>query len=57
MKTILIIAAILAAFIIAGVIVCLCAADINEFDEEDKDDEQHRQADSDPAHSDVKRYR
>lgn len=42
MKTILIIAAILAAFIIAGVIVCLCAADINEFDEEDKDDEQNR---------------
>lgn len=40
MKTILIIAAILAAFIIAGVIVCLCAADINEFDnEEDKDDD------------------
>ena len=38
MKTILIIAAILAVFIIAGVIVCLCAADINDF-EEDKDDE------------------
>lgn len=38
MKTILIIAAILAAFIIAGVIVCLCAADINEL-EEDKGDE------------------
>ena len=33
MKTILIIAAILAAFIIAGVIVCLCAADINDFEE------------------------
>lgn len=39
MKTILIIAAILAAFIIAGVIVCLCAADINEFEEEDKGDD------------------
>ena len=41
MKTILIIAAILAAFIIAGVIVCLCAADINDFEEDKKDDEQH----------------
>lgn len=39
MKTILIIAAILAVFIIAGVIVCLCAADINEFEEEDKGDD------------------
>ena len=38
MKTILIIAAILAAFIIAGVIVCLCAADINEFEEDKGDD-------------------
>jgi hypothetical protein len=41
-KTILIIAAILAAFIIAGVIVCLCAADINDFEEWSEDDEQDR---------------
>ncbi len=39
MKTILIIAAILAAFIIAGVIVCLCAADINDFEEWSEDND------------------
>ncbi len=39
MKTILIIAAILAAFIIAGVIVCLCASDINDFEEWSEDND------------------
>lgn len=42
MKTILIIAAILAAMIVCGVAVCLCAADEDDFVDWSEDDEQNR---------------
>lgn len=42
MKAILIIGIILAAMIVCGVAVCLCAADEDDFEEWSDDDEQDR---------------